>query len=212
MLDMEEMRTRQCTHHLKMCNCTHEFCKREWSKLCIAYNHQFNGRKDWSEKYNENLGNGRGQNGDLHSLLESLNALGTEPSGPAPTLAVGGWQTHVPTPQEIPIPPRTVHFSIGIYESDMRKPKNGYQYVSGSELDLKEEDSLADHVVEQAKFPGYTQISATREGVTHTFDLKHPTYSQTRSAIYNFSQDAFNIRDVGTVHIYVYQRPMAAGD
>jgi hypothetical protein len=89
MLDMEEMRTRQCIHHLKMCNCTYEFCKREWSKLCIEYDHQFSGRKDWSEKYKENLGNGHGQNADLHSLLKSLNALGTEPPGPPPTLAVG---------------------------------------------------------------------------------------------------------------------------
>jgi hypothetical protein len=102
-----------------MCNCEHEFCKREWSKLCIAYNQQFNAKKDWSDKSKESPVNGHGQNGDLHSLLESLNALGTEPSGPPPTLALVSDRDLAGQTHEIPIPPRTVHFWIGIYELDI---------------------------------------------------------------------------------------------
>lgn len=213
MLAMPEMRMRKCMHNKLLCECDHEYCKREWSRLCVAYNQQFNGSKDWKQKFTD------GQHADLHCLLESLNALTSYTIGSPrrPPLEVSnslalpennatlgivhdaeGIWNHIALVRRIHINVKAYSF-VSLYETR--------DLIGEWETDIAPTDSLCDVLDNERNFKRYISITAVCPGVRNLDrDLTSITYPEIKSIIDSWGQSLFLTPNVGIPQIHVVMR------
>lgn len=136
-----------------------------------------------------------GQHGDLHGLLQSLNALGTESSLSLVRDEDGIWN-RIALARKIHIKVEASRF-ISLYHTNEK--------IADWETDITPTDSLCDILDSEANFKRYHRVLAKCSGVrTLDVDVSGRTYSETKSLIDIWGRSLFLTPHVGIAYISVF--------